>query len=131
MRIVYPRGCGMDVHQQSVTAGLHLIDQDGEFTSEKRRFGTMTKPLREMATWLKAQGVEHIAREATGVYGKPVWNILEGEHQFNFWPIPSTSRTYRDARPTRKTASGSAISSSMVCCRVVSFRRWRFGGCET
>ncbi|PYT25016.1 MAG: hypothetical protein DMG57_26755 [Acidobacteria bacterium] len=43
----------------------------------------MTKPLREMATWLKAHGVEHIAREATGVYGKPVWNILEGEHQFH------------------------------------------------
>jgi transposase len=83
MRIVYQRCCGMDVHQQSVTACLHLIDQDGEFTTEKRRFGTMTKPLREMAAWLKASGVEHIAMEATGVYWKPVWNILEGEHPFD------------------------------------------------
>jgi transposase len=83
MRIVYQRCCGMDVHQQSVTACLNLIDQDGEFITERRRFGTMTKSLREMAAWLNANGVERIAMEATGVYWKPVWNILEGTHQFD------------------------------------------------
>jgi transposase len=54
-----------------------LIDNDGEFHVEKRRFGTMTRDLRELAAWLKAEGVECIAMEATGIYWKPVWNILE------------------------------------------------------
>ena len=77
MRIVYQRCCGLDVHKDSVTACLLLIDDDGEFQVEKRRFGTMTCDLRELGTWLKAEGVERVAMEATGVYWKPVWNILE------------------------------------------------------
>lgn len=77
MRIVYRRCCGLDVHKESVTACLLLIDNDGEFHVEKRRFGTMTRDLRELAAWLNAEGVERIAMEATGIYWKPVWNILE------------------------------------------------------
>lgn len=77
MRIVYRRCCGLDVHKESVTACLLLIDNDGEFHVEKRRFGTMTRDLRELAAWLMAEGVECIAMEARGIYWKPVWNILE------------------------------------------------------
>lgn len=77
MRMVYRRCCGLDVHKESVTACLLLIDNDGEFHVEKRRFGTMTRDLRELAAWLNAEGVERIAMEATGIYWKPVWNILE------------------------------------------------------
>jgi transposase len=82
MQIVYKRCCGMDVHKDSVTACLLLIDAEGEFLVEKRRFGTMTRDLKEMRAWLKSQGVERIAMEATGVYWKPVWNILEAEDGF-------------------------------------------------
>jgi transposase len=82
MRIVYQRCCGMDVHKNSVTACLLLIDQEGEFQTEKRRFGTMTRDLKEMARWLESKGMQAIALEATGVYWKPVWNILEAEKKF-------------------------------------------------
>jgi transposase len=82
MRIVYRRCCGMDVHKESVTACLLLIDDYGEFQVEKRRYGTMTRDLQELACWLKVQGVERIAMEATGVYWKPVWNILEAPGNF-------------------------------------------------
>jgi len=82
MRIVYQRCCDMDVHKDSVTACLLLIDEDGECQIEKRRFGTMSRDLRGMATWLARQGVQAIAMEATGVYWKPVWNILEAEEKF-------------------------------------------------
>jgi transposase len=82
MQIVYKRCCGMDVHKDSVTACLLLIDAEGEFLVEKRRFGTMTEDLRGMRAWLKSQGVERIAMEATGVYWKPVWNILEADDGF-------------------------------------------------
>jgi len=82
MRIVYKRCCGMDVHKNSVTACVLLIDEDGEFRKETRYFSTMTRDLKEMATWLANLGVEAIAMEATGVYWKPVWNILEAENKY-------------------------------------------------
>jgi transposase len=82
MQIVYQRCCGMDVHKDSVMACVLLIDEYGEWRSEKRKFGTMTRDLREMATWLASLRVEAIAMEATGVYWKPVWNILEAENKF-------------------------------------------------
>jgi len=82
MRIVYKRCCGMDVHKDSVTACVLLIDEDGEFREQKRHFSTMTRGLREMSAWLAGLGVEAIAMEATGVYWKPVWNILEAEQKF-------------------------------------------------
>ena len=83
MRIVYQRCCGMDVHKDSVTACVLLIDEYGEWRSEKRKFRTMTRDLREMASWLASLRVEAIAMEATGVYWKPVWNILEAEKKFH------------------------------------------------
>jgi len=82
MRIVYKRCCGMDIHKNSVTACVLLIDEDGEFRKETRYFSTMTRDLKEMATWLANLGVEAIAMEATGVYWKPVWNILEAENKY-------------------------------------------------
>jgi transposase len=82
MRIVYKRCCGMDVHKDSVTACVLLIDEEGEFRKQTRYFSTMTRGLKEMATWLASLGVEAIAMEATGVYWKPVWNILEAEQKF-------------------------------------------------
>jgi len=82
MRIVYKRCCGMDVHKNSVTACVLVIDGDGEFRKKSRYFSTMTRDLKEMATWLANLGVEAIAMEATGVYWKPVWNILEAEKKY-------------------------------------------------
>ena len=82
MRIVYKRCCGMDVHKDSVTACVLLIDEDGEFRKQTRYFSTMTRDLKEMSGWLASLGVEAIAMEATGVYWKPVWNILEAEKEF-------------------------------------------------
>jgi transposase len=84
MRIVYKRCCGMDVHKNSVTACVLVIDEDGEFRKQSRYFSTMTRDLKEMATWLANLGVEAIAMEATGVYWKPVWNILEAEKKYQF-----------------------------------------------
>jgi transposase len=82
MRIVYQRCCGMDVHKDSVTACVLLIDEYGEWRSEKRKFRTMARDLREMSAWLASLEVEAIATAPTGVYWKPVWNILEAENKF-------------------------------------------------
>src|SRR6516165_10344781 len=82
MRIVYQCCCGMDVHKDSVTACLLVTNQSGTVRTEKREFGTMTRDLRQLASWLASEGVQAIAMEATGVYWKPVWNILDAEKKF-------------------------------------------------
>jgi transposase len=80
MQIVYRRCGGMDVHKKSVVVCLLLINEStGEERKERRTFGTTTRALLELAAWLKLWGVETVAMEATGVYWKPVWNVLEEE----------------------------------------------------
>src|SRR5881628_1369143 len=76
MRVMYERCCGLDIHKSSITA-CALISEKGKTQEETRRFGTMTGDLQELAEWLQEKGIRHVAMESTGVYWKPVWNILE------------------------------------------------------
>lgn len=76
MRVVYERCCGLDIHKTSIAA-CALITEKGKTQQETRRFGTMTADLRELAGWLQQKGIRHVAMESTGIYWKPVWNILE------------------------------------------------------
>jgi transposase len=79
MRVVYERCCGLDVHKASVAACVLIAEKGKANREETRRFGTMTVDLRELAEWLRQRGVQHVAMESTGVYWKPVWNVLETE----------------------------------------------------
>ena len=78
MRIVYKRCCGLDVHKKVIVACLLLLEPDGELRSEIRKFGTMTQDLLELLDWLQQAGCTHVAMASTGVYWKPIYNILEG-----------------------------------------------------
>jgi transposase len=72
MEVIFPGCCGLDVHKLSVMACA--------FTSKRREtrtFGTMTKDILELKQWLAELGVTHVAMESTGVYWKPIYNILE------------------------------------------------------
>jgi transposase len=77
MRIVYPRCCGLDVHKRSISACLLTPHEEGGTKQQVRRFGTVTRDLLELCDWLILNQVTHVAMESTGVYWKPVWNILE------------------------------------------------------
>jgi transposase len=72
MEVMYERCCGLDVHKKSVTACA--ITPEGK---EIRTFGTMTDDLLRMADWLKEKGCSHVAMESTGVFWKPIYNLLE------------------------------------------------------
>jgi transposase len=72
MEVLYPRCCGLDVHQKTVVACL--ITPEGK---EIRTFKTMTSDLLQLADWLVTKGVTHVAMESTGVYWHPVYNVLE------------------------------------------------------
>src|ERR1700758_4797508 len=70
----------LDVHKSSITACV-LIAQSGKPLKHILRFGCTTRELRDLVVWLQEFGVEHVAMESTGVYWKPVWNVLERHFQ--------------------------------------------------
>jgi transposase len=78
MRVVHERCAGLDVHKKTVVACRIIPDDAGEWQTDIRTFGTMTVDLLQLADWLRAGKVTHVAMESTGVYWKPVYNILEG-----------------------------------------------------
>lgn len=82
-----------------------LIDEYGEWRLEKRKFRTMTRDLREMATWLASLRVEAIAMEASRVYCKPVWNILEAENKFHLLLVNAHHVKQVPGRKTDQKAS--------------------------
>lgn len=81
MEVVYERCAGLDVHKKDVVA-CRIVPKEGKgWRKEVKRFGTMTEDLLLLTDWLKAGQVSHVAMESTGVYWKPVYNILEHEFE--------------------------------------------------
>jgi transposase len=77
MRVVHARCCGLDVHKRSVVASVICTQADGTMQQQTRTFGTMTADLLALADWLAGFGVTAVVLESTGVYWKPVFNLLE------------------------------------------------------
>ena len=75
MRILHECCGGLDVHKKVIVACLLRLGSEKQI----RRFGTTTLELGSMLEWLKGAGCTHVAMESTGVYWKPVYNILEGQ----------------------------------------------------
>jgi transposase len=79
--VIYARCCGLDIHKQTVVACVIVPGPERQPRKEVRTFGTMTADLFALSDWLAAEGVTHVALESTGVYWKPVWNLLEGSFE--------------------------------------------------
>jgi transposase len=77
MELVYERCCGLDVHKNMVAACLITPDAMGRPMKQVRTFRTITSDLLALGDWLRAAGCTHIAMESTGVYWKPIYNLLE------------------------------------------------------
>lgn len=69
--------CGLDVHQGIVWACLLVVQADGTIKKTKDKFSTMTKGLLKLRDWLLANNCKDVVMESTGVYWKPLYNILE------------------------------------------------------
>ena len=95
MQVVHEVCCGLDVHKKSVTACV--LWASGR-RKQIRAFGTFTRELLELGDWLRACGVTHVAMESTGVYWKPVWNLLEGQFE-----VLLVNAQHIKAVPGRKT----------------------------
>lgn len=74
---IVERGCGMDVHNETVVA---IVSGNG-IKAETRTFFTHTNDLYNCKDWLKELRVTHIAMESTGIYWKPVFNNLDEDFE--------------------------------------------------
>ncbi len=93
MEILYRSCCGLDVHARTVVA---CLIKDGQ--KSVRTFSTMTDDLLGLLDWLTAEGCTHVAIESTGVYWRPVFNILEGDME-----VILVNARHVKAVPGRKT----------------------------
>ena len=81
MQILYERCAGLDVHKKTVVACVLLTATTGKVSRQVRTFATTTANLLALADWLGSQGVTHVAMESTGVYWRPIFNVLEGSFE--------------------------------------------------
>jgi len=81
MEVVHTRCAGLDVHKKSVYACAIGCGTDGKKQQRVRSFGTVTADLLQLADWLRKQEVTHVAMEATGVYWRPVWAVLQDQFE--------------------------------------------------
>jgi transposase len=77
METIYRCCAGLDVHKATVVACVRRVESEGRVRELIRTFGTMTGELLTLSDWLAEQGVTHVAMESTGVFWKPIFNILE------------------------------------------------------
>src|SRR5438094_427964 len=77
MEVIYPRCAGLDIHKKTVVACRIVPGPGGRPEKQIRTFGTMTADLLELSDWLLEGGCTHVAMESTGVYWKPIYNLLE------------------------------------------------------
>ncbi|NOX34135.1 MAG: IS110 family transposase [Deltaproteobacteria bacterium] len=78
IQIIHPVCCGLDVHKKKISACLITMDEHGEEQYDIKEFGTFTNNLLEMKKWLTDNRCPVLAMESTGVYWRPVHNIIEG-----------------------------------------------------
>jgi hypothetical protein len=109
MEIAFERCCGIDIHKKMLVACLFTPDTSGRRTKELRTYLTVTQDVLNLRDWLSSAGCTHVAMEATGVYWKPVYRLLEGgfevrarqcpAYQSGPWPQDRCARCGMDCRP--------------------------------
>ena len=119
MEVLYPRCAGLDVHAGSVTACVRIA-VDARVTYEHRTVSANTRGLLDLSQWLTAHGCTHVAMEATGVYWKPVWHVLESDftlilaNAMHIRNIPGRKSDMNDATWIADLLAHGLIRSSFV-----------------
>jgi len=98
MQVLYARCCGLDVHKKTVVACILLTSEDGKIQKHVQTFSTMTAGLLELDDWLTRFDVTQVAMESTGIYWRPVFNILEANRA-----VMIVNAQHIKAVPGRKT----------------------------
>lgn len=119
MEVVHQRCAGLDVHKKSVVACRIVPGKQG-WKREVKRFGTMTQDVLALADWLQAEQVTHVALESTGIYWRPIYNLLEGNftlvvvnaHHIKF--VPGRKSDVNDAQWIAQLLQHGLLKASYV-----------------
>lgn len=120
MEVVYTRCCGLDVHKKMVVACLIAPNSLGQRSKEIRTFRTTTQELLLLRDWLVLAGCTHLAMEATGVYWKPVYNVLDGAVELlvvnarHIKAVPGRKTDVRDAEWIADLLQHGLLTSSFI-----------------
>lgn len=120
METIFRNCAGLDVHKRTVQASVRRVDANGRVHTADRGFGTTTREILALGDWLEGHGVTHVAMESTGVYWKPLWNLLEGRftlllanaHQIK--RVPGRKTDVTDAQWLAKLLQFGLVPTSLV-----------------
>ena len=113
---VFDRGCGLDVHMKVLVATI----RGKGIKEETRTFSSFTESIEELRDWLKANQITHIAMESTGVYWKPVFNILEEDFEIilvnasHLKNIPGDKTDKKDSKRIAKLLLAGLLKGSFI-----------------
>jgi transposase len=120
VEIIHTSCAGLDVHKSTVVACVRRQRGPRRAEQRTRSFGTTTAALLELADWLAEEGVTHVAMESTGVYWKPVWNLLEGLFEMllvnaqHIKQVPGRKTDVKDAEWIAQLLQHGLLRSSFV-----------------
>jgi transposase len=129
MEVLYKQCAGLDVHKDTVVACVR-ITRSRRVTREVRSFATTTSGLLGLAAWLAEQRCTHVAMEATGVYWKPVWHVLEEQFALilanpaHVKNVPGRKTDVNDATWLAELLAHGLIRASFVPERATQELRW-------
>lgn len=110
------RGCGIDVHKSILVASIGGTG----ISEETRSFNGFTESIEELRNWLKANEITHVAMESTGVYWKPVFNILEADFEIllvnarHIKNVPGHKTDKRDSKWITKLLLSGLLKGSFI-----------------
>jgi transposase len=99
MDVLYSRCAAIDVHKRTAVVSIGWVDEHGQRQRQTRTFSTMTADLERLGGWLAEHHVTHVAMESTGVFWKPLFNLLEERHV----TVVLANAAHVKALPGRKT----------------------------
>lgn len=118
---VIERGCGIDIHKSVLVSTV----QGKGIKTETRSCGAFTESIQQLRNWLRSMNVTHIAMESTGVYWKPVYNILEEDFEIilvnarHLKNIPGNKTDKKDSRRIAKLLLAGLLKGSFIPKRSV------------
>jgi len=113
---IIERGCGIDIHKKVLVATIRGTG----IKEETRSFDGFTGSIEEMRDWLKENGITHVAMESTGVYWKPVYNILEADFEIilvnarHIKNVPGRKTDKKDSRWITKLLLSGLLKGSFI-----------------
>jgi len=113
---VIERGCGIDVHKMVLVATIRGVG----IKEETRSFNGFTESIEELREWLKENQITHVAMESTGVYWKPVYNILEADFTIllvnarHIKNVPGQKTDKKDSRWITKLLLSGLLKGSFI-----------------